>query len=62
MSHSAILEAPIEDIWNVLDDFKNIYRWHFMIESLHLLSNENGGIGALRRVKMYHIKSWIGLL
>jgi hypothetical protein len=52
-SRTAILMAPVHDIWDVLSDFKNVYQWHHMVEYSELLSSNNEGMGATRKIKMY---------
>ena len=54
VTHTANIQIPIKDVWEVLDDFKNIYRWHYNAESSSLLSSNNEGLDATRKVRMYN--------
>lgn len=52
VSTSAIVEAPIEDVWRLISDFPNLMRWHPLIERCEA---DGADVGAVRTV---HFADW----
>ncbi len=52
VAHTRVIELPIRKIWEVMDDFGNVARWHYNAADSSLLSTNNRGLGATRKVRM----------
>lgn len=52
VSTSAIIDAPIGEVWSLISDFPNLKRWHPQIERCE---TEGEGEGAVRTV---HFPDW----
>ena len=47
------IDAPIEDVWEALDDFGNVYTFHPHVASSHNLGDVERGTGAKRQCDLY---------
>ena len=47
-SVSRTIAAPIDEVWAVLADFGNIYKWNPGVTDSHLTGEQGGGVGATR--------------
>lgn len=52
VTYTKTIETPIGEVWDVLDDFGGVARWHYNAASSSLLSPNNQGLGATRKVQM----------
>lgn len=53
ISIEATIDAPLDDIWAIISDFKNLMRWHPLVQRCE---TEGEGEGAVRTV--YFADSW----
>ena len=47
------IDAPIEDVWNALDDFGSVHRFHPHVASSHSITDVTRGTGAKRQCDLY---------
>lgn len=52
MSRSRVIDAPIEDVWAVLDDFGNLQLYSPKNETCRLLEGPETGVGARRETTL----------
>ena len=51
VSHT--VDAPASRVWAALADFSGVHRFHPYVQKSPLLSEQNGGVGAMRRCDFY---------
>jgi len=47
------INAPIQKVWQVIDDFGGVYKYHPVVEKSPMLSENATGLGAKRRCEFY---------
>lgn len=47
------INAPIQKVWQVIDDFGGVYKYHPIVEKSPMLSEIATGLGAKRRCEFY---------
>lgn len=47
------VDAPIEDVWEAIDDFGNVYEFHPYVEGSRLINDVARGTGAKRQCDFY---------
>jgi ligand-binding SRPBCC domain-containing protein len=53
VSATRTIDAPIADVWNAIDDFGNVYRFHPKVEHSRSLDDVAAGEGAKRQCDFY---------
>ena len=53
LNQTHVIDAPLEQVWNVVKDFGGVHRFHPKVETSPLLSQNNEGLGAARVCNFY---------
>ncbi len=50
---SKVIDAPVDRVWDLLDDFANTYVYHPIVERSFSVNGKQKGLGARRQCTMY---------
>lgn len=51
VERTGLIEGSVEEVWALLSDFANISRWAPNVDHSSLMTDERGGVGAVRRIQ-----------
>lgn len=52
VSHTVVIECPIETVWELFDDVDNMLEWQDELQSYEMVEGEPGEIGSVRSQKI----------
>lgn len=50
---SKVIDAPVDQVWKLVDDFANTYVYHPIVEKSFAVNGKRQGLGARRQCTMY---------
>ena len=56
---SGVIDAPLDNLWQLLSDFNNVAQWHPDVTESHLESGSGREVGSVRSVRLQRDFPWL---